>query len=338
MTGKKAAIFLVYRVLEKYSDKKNCLTYQEIIDHISSEYDVSLERKSVAANIQLLRDDLGYDIQKGKRGWYLEQRLFEPSEINYLTAEIMTAKAITGNYASQLSKKIISVLSEHYQKNYRHVLQCMYVDRSNNCDFFDNIDRITHAFRHNRKIRFEYITYDDNFNQISKKDKNGATMIYEVSPLYIVNSRGLPYLLTIFHRDNKPVTQLTPFRIDYMKKVTEVKPSTRELANTLPKYKDNKFKLPDYVNSHVYMFGSDDVEDITVKIKNTEGIKFIKEWFGNSAHFKKVNGDMIADIRSDTQTFFYWMMQYSEHFILLSPKSLVEKVRNAAKNILDTYK
>lgn len=337
MTGKKASIILVLKILEKYSDQENPLTQQKIIDLINNDYGVKLERKSVAASLTVLRDELEYDINKnGKGGFYLGERLFEPSEVNYLTDAIFSSKAISGNYAKDLSKKVMSVLSDNYQKNYRPPYKCDQVDRSEDKGFFMTIDFITHAIRHNRKVSFKYMTYDKNLNVVPRINKNGRDTVI-VSPLYMVYSRGLCYLLSIpEHEKGEELKDFTPYRIDYIRDIREVPDSTRERATSLTKYKDG-FDIAEFINNHIYIFGSDEKTKIKLLVKKPDAIRYLKEWFGKQVELK-TGDEIIATVKSDEQTFFFWIMQYSEHFTLLEPKSLVKKVRAAAKNILDTYK
>lgn len=335
MTGKKANIMLVYKILKEYSDDKNPLTQQQIIDLINQTYGVELERKSVASSLQILRDDLDYDINKGaKGGFYLGERLFEPSEVNYLTDAIFSSKALSGNYAKDLYSKVLSVLSVNYRKNYRPMYKCDEIDRTEDKEFFMTIDTITHALRHNRKISFKYITYDENLNVVPRiKDGKDTTII---SPLHMVYSRGLCYLLAI-PEEHKELKDLTPYRIDYMRDAKEVENSRRDKATLIPKYKDG-FDIADYLNNHIYIFGSNEKTKIKLLVKKPDAIRYLKEWFGKSVGLKKDGNKIIATLTSDEQTFFFWIMQYSEHYTLLEPKSLVKKVREAAQNILDTYK
>ncbi|MCQ2792382.1 MAG: WYL domain-containing protein [Bacilli bacterium] len=337
MTGKKASIILVLRTLEQYSDQENPLTQQAIINRINQNYGIQLERKSVAASLAVLRDELDYDINKSpKGGFYLGERLFEPSEVNYLTDAIFSSKAISGNYAKDLSKKVMSVLSDNYQKNYRPVYKCDQIDRSEDKGFFLTIDAITHALRHNRKVAFKYMTYDENLHMVPRL-KNGQDTVI-VSPLYMVYSRGLCYLLSIpEHKKDEQLKDFTSYRIDYIRDIREVKDSVREKATSLSKYK-NGFDIAEFINNHIYIFGSDEKTVIKLLVKKPDSIRYLKEWFGKQVSLKKDGSKIIASIKSDEQTFFFWIMQYSEHFTLLEPQSLIKKVRAAAKNILDTYK
>ncbi len=332
---------MVYNVLKEYSDQENPMTQQDIIKKVEEIYPgTELERKSVADSIRTLQDVFDIDIFKSdkKKGVYLGSRLFEISEVNYLTDAIFSSKAISGKYATDLCNKILGEISVNYRKNIKHLYKCPNVDRSISKNFFDVIDNITYCIRHNKKLSFKYLTCDDNLNYVPRLH-NGSE-IHIASPISMVYSRGLCYILTIFHqKDNQPIKEITPFRLDYMEDVKYIKDSKRErVEDTIEKYK-NGFDLVDYINHHIYIFGSDTLIDIKLKAKHENAYKYVKEWFGKEATtYKNNNNETIINVHTDEKTFTYWIMQYSEHFILLSPESLKKKVRQLAKDILDTYK
>lgn len=337
MTGKKGALLAVLKVLEKYSDRQNPLTQQQIIDLVKQDFNVELERKSIADTLRILADDFDYDINKkdGNKGFFLDQRLFEPSEVTFLTNSILTAKQIKGGFAKKLSNKVLSVLSDKYKANYKTIHYCDDIDREEGSNFFNNIDLISHAIRHNHKITYKYLTYDDNGNLIPKKRSDGSTS-YKVSPYYIINSRGICYMLCkLSSNDKKKIDSLATYRIEYMDEILETKETSDDIK-TISSYK-NGFNLSNYLNNHIYMFGNDNPILVKLLIKNTNAIKYIKEWFGKNAKFSKSNNKQYATFKTDSNTFFFWIMQYSEHFILLEPKELVNKVKLAAKNIIENY-
>ena len=81
---KKAEILYVLKVLEEYSDENHLLTQQDIIDRIYKDYGLLLERKTIGNSLSILTE-MGYDINKGDRGgFYLLDRLFNLSEVQYL--------------------------------------------------------------------------------------------------------------------------------------------------------------------------------------------------------------------------------------------------------------
>ena len=81
---KKMSVLCILQVLKEHSDENHPLTQAQIIKKIEHHYGLSLERKSIGANIESLID-FGYDIIKTKNGCYLASREFEPSEVSFLS-------------------------------------------------------------------------------------------------------------------------------------------------------------------------------------------------------------------------------------------------------------
>lgn len=342
MEGKKTYPFLVLKVLKEYSDAQNPITQQEIINKVYSLYGLKMERKAVASAIRLLSDDLEYDIvyrPNDKPGFALVEREFEPSELTFLTSAVFTSKSLPSNYARNLVSKLLSCLSAKYRENYNtFIYKCNDVDRTDDKDFFYNIEIINKAIRNNSKLMFNYATVDDEGHKIVRTDDNGKDKIYIVSPYYLVNSRGFCYLLSLRDSQNlKDVNDLSIFRIDYIKNPKDLPAKKREEITTIKKYTKG-FDVAKYMNEHIYMFGSDNPINVKLKINNKNGAKYVKEWFGQHSRIYKKGNTTYADILADENTFFFWIMQYSEHFTLLEPKPLIQKVRRAAQNILNTYK
>ena len=54
--NKKLALLRIFQILEKYSDENHCLTQKDISNYLSNQYQIQIERKTVARNISLLRE------------------------------------------------------------------------------------------------------------------------------------------------------------------------------------------------------------------------------------------------------------------------------------------
>ena len=76
MSERKNSVLNVLEILQKYSDEKHLLTYAQIIEKLKSNYDMEVERKTVARDIDILLDN-NFDIVKcGNKGLYLGERKF----------------------------------------------------------------------------------------------------------------------------------------------------------------------------------------------------------------------------------------------------------------------
>ena len=66
---KKLALLRILDILKKNSDFEHPLKQEEIITFLENDYGISVERKTVARNISLLRE-AGYEIESTNNGVY----------------------------------------------------------------------------------------------------------------------------------------------------------------------------------------------------------------------------------------------------------------------------
>ncbi len=83
MDRKKIGPFATLRVMEKYSDKDNILTMEQIIDYLQRDYGITADRRTIYDNLAIL-ENFGYEIERfkaGHRGYNLGDRLFKVDEV-----------------------------------------------------------------------------------------------------------------------------------------------------------------------------------------------------------------------------------------------------------------
>lgn len=325
--NKKASILLILKVLEEYSDEDHFLTQQDIIDKIDEIYGIELERKSVAFSISLLQE-LDYDINKSPRGGYaLLSRSFDNSEIRYISDALFSSKSISGKQATELSNKLNSCLSRYQRKDYNFIYKSNEINRTDNKELFYTLELIEEAKRRGKRISFQYLSYDENRQPFTKMDGYR----YIVSPYYSVNSNGRYFLICNYREKYRAISW---FRIDYMinPKIEEdwpIKP-----INSLEGVKD--FDIAKYLNDNIYLLDGE-VITATIRIENPNHIQFIVDWFGKNAKTYKKDDKLYADIKCNESALFYWYMQYSETMTIVSPQSLIDRVKKEAKRILNKY-
>lgn len=329
ISNKKSSILLILKVLEKYSDENHYLTQQEIINKVKSEYGIALERKSVAYSLSLLQeDDLDYDIEKSSKGGYaLLSRLYDPSEAQFINDAIFSSKSITGKQAFDLTKKVNSVFSIYERKRHQYLYKSTELSRTSNKSVFYNIDRIEEGMNRDKRVSFQYRSYDENGKATLKR--NGYR--YIVSPYYLINNFGKYYLLCNYREKYRP---FHVFRIDYMENIQiEEEWGIKPLKDI--KGAEN-FDIARYLNEHIYLFSSDAVE-AKILIENPESIQALDDWFGKYAKVKKEGDSLVAYVTCNEDSLFYWVLQYGDGFTLLSPEPLVERVKKHIKEQIKKY-
>lgn len=325
--NKKASILLILKVLEEYSDEDHFLTQQDIIDKVDELYGIELERKSVAFSISLLQE-LDYDINKSPRGGYaLLSRDFDNSEIRFITDALFSSKCLNGKQAADLSKKLNSCLSKYQRKDYNFIYKSNEINRSENKEVFYTLELIEEAKRRGKRISFQYLTFDENGKPITKRDG----FRYIVSPYYSVNSGGRYFLICNYREKYRAITW---FRIDYMinPKIEDewpIKPleSLEGMEN---------FDIATYLNDNIYLLDGDVIK-ATFRIDWPNAVQYIVDWFGKNARVYKKDDLLYADIKCNESALFYWYMQYSETFTIVSPQSLIDRAKTEAERILKKY-
>lgn len=321
--NKKSSILLVLKILEEYTDDNHYLTQPQIATKISQLYGIDLERKAIGSSLQLL-EELDYDIAKGPKGGFaLLSRTFDPSEASFLIDAIFSSKSVNGNEAKRMAEEVSSCFSKYQRKDYSYIYKSNEINRSTNKTALYNVSIINEAISKGKRVGFQYLTYDKNGNEIYRN--NGFE--YIVSPYYLINNYGRYYLLCNYREKYRP---LQLFRIDKMANIV-IKDDwpIKQLKDLKDGPKD--FSISKYLNEHVYLF-NEEVIDAKIILDGEWAIEIVKDWFGDNAkvHFK--DEKIIATIKGDEKALYYWIMQYSDCVTVLSPLSLVEKIK---KGLID---
>lgn len=314
---------MVLKILEEYTDDNHYLTQPQIATKISQLYGIDLERKAIGSSLQLL-EELDYDIVKGPKGGFaLLSRTFDPSEASFLIDAIFSSKSINGKEAKRMAEEVSSCFSKYQRKYYSYIYKSNEINRSTNKTTLYNVSIINEATNKGKRVGFQYLTYDKNGNEIYRNDGYE----YIVSPYYLINNYGRYYLLCNYREKYRP---LQLFRIDKMANIA-IKDDwpIKQLKDLKDGPKD--FSITKYLNEHVYLF-NEEVIDAKVVLDGEWVIEIVKDWFGDNAkiHFK--DGKIIATIKGDEKALYYWIMQYSDCVTVLSPLSLVEKIK---KGLID---
>ena len=329
LANKKSSILLILKVLQEYTDEEHYLTQQEIADKIYQLYDIELERKSVGSSLSLL-EELDYDIARGNKGGFaLLSRTFDETQATYLIDAIFSSKSIDGRQAKKLSDAVSSCFSKYQRKDYSYIYKSSNINRSNNQQVLFNINVIHEAMKAGKRVGFQYLSYDENGNPTVRKDGYQ----YIVSPYYLVNNFGRYYLLCNYREKYRAIQT---FRVDYIVNI-EIKndwpiKKLDELENS-PK----DFSIDKYINEHIYMFG-DEIVDAEIELFGDWAIACVKDWFGENTKIYKKDDKMMAHFKCDEKALYYWIMQYSDCAKVISPNSLVNKVKEGLQEALERYK
>ena len=321
----KKKLFAVLEILKKYSDEDHPLKAFEIIDKLSSEYELTAERKSIYRDVEVLRE-FGFDImKKGREGFSLVSRSFEIAEIRMLNDAILGASFITAERTKKLSHKLTRELSIYQAKQIE--TQTYFDNRIK----FDNgqilyiVDQIHTAIAAGKKVRFKYYRKKIVHNRVRRI----YTREHCISPYALVWSDDKYYLIGNYDKyDN-----ISHYRIDRMEQLSITDEPSRNFEE-VSKY-TGSFDTGDYV-THTFRMYSGEETEIDLICSNSILEKIIDK-FGDGAHYMNCDNDTFR-VRTTgymSEGLVDWLMMYSSQCYIKSPDELRELVVKRAAEIIE---
>lgn len=337
--SKNTLILNILQILEKYSDVKHRLTQNNIIYLLKSKYDMDVERKSIARNIDNLIEadySIGYEESikgKGKNqtrvrtNFYYEHD-FDESELKFLIDGIIFSKLLSSRQKKQLIKKLES-LSSNYFKSSLSKVSISDNDKIRNEDLFLNIEIIAEAISKSKKIEFNYYTYDMEKKLVYKKNEMEEVKKYIVSPYQMVASNGRYYLLCIYNKHENEISNLRVDRIINAKILNERIDKCKAFES---------FNVLKHMKEHIHMM-SGKSENVTFEF-NSKILKDVIDWFGRDIILKKGSNEnvVIAEVKVNENAMRFWAMQYGENVTVKSPKRVVDRIKDQIKDMNKRYK
>ncbi len=318
--NKKASLMCILNVLKEYSDENHPLLLQDIIDKVSSNYGIELERKSVSNNIALL-EEMDYDIIRTPRnGVYLGERDFDPSEVSYIVDALFSSRSISSKEVQNLASKLASCLSKYQRKKYKYVYKAETLSRANDENIFYNISLLEEAIEQNKKVTFKY-----------KAKYNPKAKIQIINPYFLFNNNGQYYLICNYEYYDKlfsyNVNQITDLVITN----EEIKPVTK-----LKGY-ENGLDIGKYAKEHVYAFNGKTI-DVLLKIKDEKSKYYVEEWLGSDVDFFNENDEIYTRVKVDDKSIIYWALQYAEHVEVVKPLETRNEIKKLIELASEKYK
>ena len=327
---KQKLLYIMKFFLEK-TDEEYGVTVADIIDYLDG-CDIIAERKSIYSDIENLRD-FGLDIVKTKVGkislFSLVSRDFETQELKLLVDAVQSSKFITQKKSRDLIKKIEGLTSHNQAKElHRQVIVANRVKTSNE-EIYRNIDSISRAINHRKKISFCYTQW--------AVSRTGAKKIIKVrrhdGERYLVTPKSLTwddenYYLIAY---DKAADTLKHFRVDKMEDIL-----VEEMRGDGSKAVD-RFDLAVYTKQVFGMYGG---ELVSVKLRFDDAlIGVVVDRFSDKVIISP-NSDgtftVTADVMLSPQ-FFGWLFSFGDQAKLLAPKSARTRFLEHAQKVTEKY-
>ena len=313
------------KIMAEKTDDEHSLTMPQILEELEK-YEVSAERKSIYEDFKDM-SNFGIEVikeQKGRETFYhIAGREFEIAELKLLIDAVQSAKFITQKKSKSLISKVKNFVSEHQAKQLQRQIVINDRVKTMNESVYYNVDDIHTAINQNRKIKFKYYKWD-----IDKKlvERHGGSY-FIVSPWALLWDDENYYMIAFDDWDNK----IKHYRVD---KMMYIEVGNDERAG---KEEFKNFDMAKYSKATFGMYHGEKTK-VCIKFANHMCGVFIDR-FGKDTLFRKIDenhSELIADINVSPQ-FFGWIFSLGNDVEIVSPKEVVNELREYTKKFIMKY-
>ena len=317
MADKKELPLALLELLIRYTDEEHSLSTSELKQYLEQEYNLTLERRTLYANMDLLKK-YGHDIstwQENGFGYFLKSHQFTKSEVLLLCNAIHSSHFISQKESSQLIRKLLETLSTYDRKEYTDKVYLPNPKKTENEKLLDNLSLISEAIRERSPIRFGYLRH--------RTDKTlWSPRTYEVEPRYIVYQDSRAYLIvTSDHHEG-----FAHYRIDRITGIDIIE--------------DRKFKpLPKEMDAYEYAKNMFNDEKVHASLRCEKRVlDYVIDTFGSDVMILPVDDDYFdIHIRGSRTGILLFAQQYIDAVTILEPEDLRNEMKQRLNKAADNY-
>lgn len=347
MQPKRLLIMNILDILKRYTDVDHRLSQKEIADILKSEYNMTVDRKSIRRNILNLMD-CGYQIEYSesirmtpnpKTGeleesyiwsdFYLE-RDFTDGELRLLIDSLLFSKHVPYSQCKELVGKLEGLSNMYFRSRVKHIAR-MPEDKADNKQLFLNIEQLDEAISKGRKVSFHYLEYGTDKKQHLKMRPDGTVREYIISPYQMAAKEGKYYLICNYDKYD----DISNYRLDRIVDIKildePVKPfETLCWANGQP------LDLAEYMKKHVYMYSSDDRR---VKLRiNREMISDVIDLLGMDVTFTDEDETGVSvSVCANERAVEQFARNFAPDVVVLEPRDMAERLRADFERTVEKY-
>jgi len=318
---KSSLLYLRDYLLENTNNNK-IVTNKDITDYLKSEYDITIERKTVYTDIGMLQDyGLNVEYDYKEKGYKINSRDFSIDELQLIVDGVQSSKFITAKKAKDLTDKLKKLTNRHD----RSTLDRRYIAdriRSENDEIFKQLNIIHECINSDTKISFRYFDYDINKNRVYQDLKSSDVRV--VSPFALVWDNDNYYLIAYFRG-------IKNYRVDKMTDVTAV--NEKNIGHD--KYKELDLKENP---TKIFSMFKGTKTGITLRCRN-ELAGVIIDTFGREIRMipaDKQHFTVRVTVEVSSQ-FYGWLCGLGKSVKIISPDDVIEKMREHVANITKMY-
>ena len=322
-SNQKLKLLYIAKILTERTDENHIMSAQDIIETLSI-YDISVERKTIYTDIELLKS-FGLDIEhvRGKNGgYYIASRNFALPELKLLVDAVQSSRFITNNKSFELIKKLSLLTSKAQAKQLNRQVYIAGRAKTFNESVYYTIDTIHAAINERKKISFRYFSYSIDKKQVYRK--HGERYIQ--TPVAMCWSDDNYYLIAY----NAKYNSLTHYRVDRMN-------SAIALDEPSDEYDYNSFNAAEYSKR---VFGMYNGNTVKARLAFHESlVSVVLDHFGGDTHLTDIGNNRfcIDAAVSESPVFLGWMFQLGEKAEIFAPESLREAMRDWLNSAVKIY-
>ncbi len=343
---KRTMVMCILDILERYSDEDHRLSQKDIVEILQTEYDMTVERKSIRRNILNLME-CGYEIEYSesvrmvrnrKTGEAEESYLwsdfylvrdFTDSELRLLIDGLLFSKHIPYSQCKELVEKLEGLSNVYFKSRVKHI-RTMPETMPPNKQLFYTIEILDEAISHRKQVAFHYTSVGLDKKQHPRLNNDGSVKVYTVSPYQIAAANGRYYLIC----NTDPHDNVSHYRLDCIADIRLLDTPAR--AQKTVQGLEHGLNLPKHMAEHLYMF-SGESEPVRFRMKK-HILNDVIDWFGADIAFSDEGEDEVtASVNVNRKAMKLWAVQYGPYVKVLSPETLAEEVKEALKTALKNY-
>ena len=332
---KKLIIMNILDILRRYSDEDHRLSQKDIVEILKTEYNMTVERRTIRRNILNLMD-CGYEIEysesvrmvPNRKTGELEEsyiwsdfylvRDFTDSELRLLIDSLLFSKHIPYSQCKELVEKLEGLSNTYFRSRVKHI-RMMPETAPENRQVFYTIEVLDEAISQGKKVSFHYNSFGLDKTLHPREGREGGVKEYIVSPYQIAATNGRYYLIC----NTDPHDNVSHYRLDRITEI-QVLDDVARPANSVQGL-EHGINLPQHMAEHIYMFSGESVP-VVFRMK-TYILNDVIDWFGTGVEFSDADGNEVtAHVKVNLQAMRLWAVQYGPHIRILSPESLVRDV------------
>ena len=321
--GQRAKLFRVLQILSEETDQHHLIATARIIEILRESYGIEAERKSIYNDIEILRDDMGIDIQERKGrggGFYLDKRLFDLSELKLLVDSVQASRFISASRSAVLIKKLCHFTTlERAGELRRQVYASARVKNSTGTP--NAVDRLFSAISRDRQVAFYYTQW----NIRGEKVRRRSGKRYQVSPWALLWEEE-NYYLVAYDEDS---AQMRHYRVDKMEDISVLAQPRLGHENYSAE------KMRDYAKHLFGMYGGRDPVPVTLDCTEQYVGALLDRFGRDSSIVPQADGHAHVHIRIVPSPPFYgWIAGFGGGVQILEPAEVREQYQQTLRSAL----